>query len=183
VVSHATLEPGRYVRLSVEDSGCGHRRRRSRASSSRSFTTGHRQVRPRPVAGYAIVTDSRASDVKRRARARQHVAIYLPLVEIAPADAAEAGDPLPRGHGERVLIVDDDEPLLAVTADCSPARVRGDVLLDSRKALAAFEAAPGNSSRRHRRGDPGSPDGTRRARCAATARLPIVLVTATAARS
>jgi len=145
--SHATLEPGRYVRLSVEDSGCGIDEATLARIFEPFFTT--KDIGQGTGLGlslvYAIVTDlAGAIDVKSAPARGSTFAIYLPLVEIAPADAAEAGDPLPRGHGERVLIVDDDEPLLAVTAEVlSRLGYAAVSFSDSRKALAAFEAAPG----------------------------------------
>jgi CheY-like chemotaxis protein len=57
--------------------------------------------------------------------------------------AAEAAAAAPRGHGERVLLVDDEPPVLAVTAEVlSRLGYEAVSFSDSRSALAAFEAAP-----------------------------------------
>jgi CheY-like chemotaxis protein len=68
----------------------------------------------------------------------------VPLAESALAAAAETASPLPRGNGERVLLVDDEPPVLAVTAEVL-ARLGYEPVSfsDSHAALAAFEAAPG----------------------------------------
>jgi len=41
----------------------------------------------------------------------------MPRVDVAVADDDEKQGPVARGHGERVLVVDDEQPLLAVTAE------------------------------------------------------------------
>jgi PAS domain S-box-containing protein len=145
-LSHGTLRPGRYVRLSVEDSGCG----MDQATLSRIFepffTT--KDVGRGTGLGlslvYAIVTDlGGAIDVKSALEQGSRFAIYLPLSEIAVAAAIEVENPLPRGNGERVLLVDDEEPLVAVTAEVlSRLGYEPVPFSDSHAALAAFEAAP-----------------------------------------
>jgi PAS domain S-box-containing protein len=92
-LTHGTLKPGRYARLSVEDSGSG----MDEATLSRIFepffTT--KDVGQGTGLGlalvYAIVTDlGGAIDVKSAVGQGTTFAIYLPLVEIALALAAEA---------------------------------------------------------------------------------------------
>jgi len=70
--------------------------------------------------------------------------IYLTRADVALAVTEAAAGPLPRGGGERVLLVDDEAPLLAVTAEVL-SRLGYDAVSfdDSHSALAAFEAAPG----------------------------------------
>src|SRR5712671_4564108 len=121
VLSHGTLAPGRYVRLTVEDSGFG----MDEATLSRIFepffTT--KDVGQGTGLGlslvYAIITDSGgAIDVKSAPQHGSTFTIYGPLVEAALALAAADDDPAappPRGKGERVLLVDDEAPLLAAT--------------------------------------------------------------------
>jgi PAS domain S-box-containing protein len=148
-LSHGTLRPGRYVRLSVEDSGSG----MDEATLSRIFEPFFTTKEFGRGTGlglslvYAIVTDlAGAIDVKSVLTQGSTFAIYLPLAEIAlPAAAeAEAEGPLPRGNGERVLLVDDEAPVLAMTAEVLTRLGYEPVCFaDSRAALAAFEAAPG----------------------------------------
>ena len=70
-------------------------------------------------------------------------ALYLPQTEARPL-AAEAGEePVPRGGGERVLLVDDEEPLTVMTAEVhTQLGYEAATFSDSRAALEAFEAAP-----------------------------------------
>jgi CheY-like chemotaxis protein len=68
--------------------------------------------------------------------------IYLARTEAALV-TAETAAPLPRGNGERVLLVEDEASLLALTAEVL-ARLGYEPVSfsDSHAALAAFEAAP-----------------------------------------
>ncbi len=93
---------------------------------------------------YAIVTDlAGVIDVKSALARGSTFSIYLPRVDIAPAAAADAEEPLPPGHGERVLLIDDDAPLLAVTAEViSRLGYEAVSFSESHAAFAAFEAAP-----------------------------------------
>jgi len=146
-LSHGTLAPGRYVRLVVEDSGSG----MDGATVSRIFepffTT--KEVGEGTGLGlslvYAIVTDSGgAIDVKTAPKQGSTFTIYLTRADVALAAAETAATPLPRGRGERVLLVDDETPLLAVTAEVlSRLGYEAVSFDDSHTALAAFEATPG----------------------------------------
>ncbi len=146
-LSHGTLAPGRYVRLVVEDSGSG----MDGATVSRIFepffTT--KEVGQGTGLGlslvYAIVTDSGgAIDVKTAPKQGSTFTIYLTRADVALAAAETAATPLPRGRGERVLLVDDETPLLAVTAEVlSRLGYEAVSFDDSHTALAAFEATPG----------------------------------------
>jgi PAS domain S-box-containing protein len=146
-LSHGTLAPGRYVRLRVEDSGSG----MDEATKSRIFepffTTkeiGHGTGLGLSLV-YAIVTDSGgAIDVTSVPGQGSTFTIYLTLAEVALAAADDTAAPPPRGKGERVLLVEDEAPLLAVTAEVlSRLGYEPVSFSDSRAALAAFAAAPG----------------------------------------
>jgi PAS domain S-box-containing protein len=146
-LSHGTLAPGRYVRLTVEDSGSG----MDEATLSRVFepffTT--KEIGQGTGLGlalvYAIVTDSGgAIDVKSAPKQGSTFTIYGPLAEVALAAADDAAAAPPRGKGERVLLVDDEASLLAATAEVlSRLGYEPVSFSDSQAALAAFEAAPG----------------------------------------
>jgi CheY-like chemotaxis protein len=145
-LSNGTLRPGRYLRLTVEDSGSG----MDAATLSRIFepffTT--KEIGRGTGLGlslvYAIVTDAGgAIDVHSILGQGSTFAIYLPRALDAPVTAEEAATPLPRGNGERVLLVDDDANLLAMTAEVlSRLGYEPVSFSDSHAALAAFEAAP-----------------------------------------
>jgi CheY-like chemotaxis protein len=145
-LSHGTLRLGRYVRLSVEDSGSGMDETTLGRIFEPFFTT--KDIGRGTGLGlslvYAIVTDlGGAIDVNSALEQGSTFAIYLPLAEIAVAAAIEVENPLPRGHGERVLLVDDEEPLVAVAAEVlSRLGYEPVSFSDSHAALAAFEAAP-----------------------------------------
>jgi CheY-like chemotaxis protein len=120
VLSHGTLGPGRYVRLTIEDSGSG----MDEATLSRIFepffTT--KEIGRGTGLGlalvYAIVTDlGGAIDVTSAPHQGSTFTIYLPHSELALAAADAAAASPPRGNGERVLLVDDETPVLAATAE------------------------------------------------------------------
>jgi signal transduction histidine kinase len=146
-LSHGTLAPGRYVCLTVEDSGTGMDEVTLARIFEPFFTT--KDVGRGTGLGlslvYAIVTDlAGAIDVKSAVKQGSTFEIYLPLADIAVVAATGAESPLPRGHGERVLLVDDEESLVAATAEVlSRLGYEPVSFSDSRAALAAFEAAPG----------------------------------------
>jgi PAS domain S-box-containing protein len=145
-LSNGTLRPGHYVRLTVEDSGSG----MDAATLSRIFepffTT--KEIGRGTGLGlslvYAIITDAGgAIDVRSTLEQGSTFTIYLPRAQGALVTAEEVASPLPRGNGERVLLVDDEANVLAMTAEVlsrlgyEPVSFSG-----SHAALAAFEAAP-----------------------------------------
>src|ERR1700688_3662547 len=93
---------------------------------------------------YAIVTDAGgAIDVRSVLGQGSTFTIYLPRAHDAPVSAEEASMPLPRGNGERVLLVDDEANFLEMTAQVfSRLGYEPVSFSDSRAALTAFQAAP-----------------------------------------
>jgi PAS domain S-box-containing protein len=145
-LSHGTLTPGRYVRLCVEDSGSGMDETTLSRIFEPFFTT--KEIGQGTGLGlalvYAIVTDAGgAIDVKSAPKQGTTFTIYGPLAEVALAAAANTTTPPPRGNGERVLLVDDEAPLLAATAEVlSRLGYQPVSFSDGHAALAAFDAAP-----------------------------------------
>jgi signal transduction histidine kinase len=145
-LSHGTLRPGHYVCLMIEDSGSGMDETTLSRIFEPFFTT--KEIGRGTGLGLslvdAIVTDlAGAIDVESALKQGSTFAIYLPLLEGALPAATEAQGPLPRGHGERVLVVDDEEPFVAMTSEVlSRLGYEPVPFCDSRAALAAFEAAP-----------------------------------------
>jgi PAS domain S-box-containing protein len=145
-LAHTTLQAGTYARLTVEDSGTG----MDEATLARIFEPFFTTKEAGKGTGlglslvYGIVTDSAgAIEVKSAPGRGSTFAIYLPRVDspvIAEEDAA-AG-PVARGNGERVLVVDDEEALVAVTSEALR-RIGYEPVpcSDGPAALAAFDAA------------------------------------------
>jgi NO-binding membrane sensor protein with MHYT domain/nitrogen-specific signal transduction histidine kinase/ActR/RegA family two-component response regulator len=145
-LSNGTLRPGHYVRLTVEDSGSGMDAATRLRIFEPFFTT--KEIGRGTGLGlslvYAIITDAGgAIDVHSILEQGSTFTIYLPRAQSAPDLAEEAATPLPRGNGERVLLVEDEANLLAMTAEVltrlgyEPAPFS-----DGQTALAAFEAEP-----------------------------------------
>jgi len=143
-LAHSTLHAGSYARLTVEDTGSGMDEATLARIFEPFFTT--KEVGKGTGLGlalvYGIVTDSAgAIDVASAPGRGSRFSIYLPRVE-APAVAEDPrGGVLARGRGERVLVVDDEEALVAVTSEVlkrigyEPVGCSG-----SAAALAAFDA-------------------------------------------
>ncbi|HWS69924.1 MAG TPA: AAA family ATPase [Steroidobacteraceae bacterium] len=145
-LSHGTLEAGGYLRLIVEDSGSGMEEATLRRIFEPFFTT-------KPVGQgtglglalvYAIVIDlGGAIDLKSAPQQGSTFTIYLPISEVALATAEFGPATPPRGHGERVLLIEDEAPVLAATTEVlSRLGYEAVSFSDSHAALAAFEAAP-----------------------------------------
>jgi CheY-like chemotaxis protein len=143
---HTTLQAGRYARLTVQDSGCGMDPTTLARLFEPFFTT--KEVGKGTGLGlslvYGIVTDSAgAIDVTSSPGRGSSFAIYLPRVDSPAVADDDAQAPLIRGNGERVLVVDDEEALMAVTSETlkrlgyEPA-----AFPDGAAALAEFEARP-----------------------------------------
>jgi PAS domain S-box-containing protein len=144
--AHTTLAPGRYALLKVEDTGRGMDATTLGRLFEPFFTT--KEVGKGTGLGlslvYGIVTDSGGGiDVTSTPGRGSCFAVFLPLVE-APALAADDPQaPVLRGRGERVLVVDDEESLLAVT--CESLKRLGyepTGFADAQAALAEFEREP-----------------------------------------
>jgi PAS domain S-box-containing protein len=106
-LSHGVLRPGRYVCLSVEDSGCGMDQATLARIFEPFFTT--KDVGRGTGLGlslvYAIVTDlAGAIDVKSAPNRGSTFAVYLPLAEIVLASAAQSEDSVLPGYGELLLM-------------------------------------------------------------------------------
>jgi PAS domain S-box-containing protein len=146
-LSHTTLHAGSYARLVVEDTGGGMDEATLGRIFEPFFTT--KEVGKGTGLGlalvYGIVTDSAgAIDVTSTPGRGSSFAIYLPRVESpAVAENAAAG-PLAKGGGERVLVVDDEPGLVAVTSELLKSIGYEPVgCSNGAAALAAFDKADG----------------------------------------
>jgi signal transduction histidine kinase/ActR/RegA family two-component response regulator len=144
-LSNGTLRPGHYARLTVEDNGSGMDVAMLSRIFEPFFTT--KEIGRGTGLGlslvYAIVTDAGgAIDVHSIPGQGSTFTIYLPRAPDVPV-AEETAIPLSRGNGERVLLIDDEDNILAMTAQVlSRLGYEPVSFSDSHAALAAFEAAP-----------------------------------------
>jgi CheY-like chemotaxis protein len=145
-LSHGSLAPGRYARLTIQDSGSGMDPATLARIFEPFFTT--KEIGRGTGLGlslvYAIVTDvGGAIDVRSALDHGSAFTIYLARTEATVAAAGETAAPLPRGNGERILLVENEANLLAMAAEVL-ARLGYDPVpfSDSGAALAAFEAEP-----------------------------------------
>jgi signal transduction histidine kinase/DNA-binding response OmpR family regulator len=145
-LSHGTLVPGRYVRLTVEDTGSGMDEPTLSRIFEPFFTT--KEVGQGTGLGlslvYAIVIDvGGAIDVKSAPGQGSRFTVYLPRSPVTLIAAETATAASHRGRGERVLLVDDEAPVLSATAEVlSRLGYAAVTFADSHAALAAFEATP-----------------------------------------
>jgi CheY-like chemotaxis protein len=143
---HGVLHAGSYARLRVRDTGMGMDEATVAKVFEPFFTT--KEVGKGTGLGlslvYGIVTDSGgAIEVESRPGAGSTFTIYLPRVESPVPAADEASAPAERGQGERVLIVDDEDALVAVTTEVlKRLGYEPESCADGARALAAFQAAP-----------------------------------------
>ena len=147
VLDHTTLDAGAYARLTVADTGSGMDAATLARIFEPFFTT--KQVGKGTGLGlslvYGIVTDSGGGiDVASTPGLGSRFAIYLPRVDAPAIVADDPAAPIARGNGERVLVVDDEEALVAVASEVLT-RIGYDPVgcADGAAALAAFDAATG----------------------------------------
>jgi signal transduction histidine kinase len=145
-LSHGTLERGQYLRLIVEDNGSGMEETTLSRIFEPFFTTkevGHGTGLGLSLV-YAIVTDlGGAIDVRSAPQQGSMFTVYLKHSEATLTAAVAATATSSRGHGERVLLIDDQAPVLAATAEVlSRLGYEAVSFSNSAAALAAFEAAP-----------------------------------------
>jgi PAS domain S-box-containing protein len=118
-LSRGALSPGSYARLIVKDTGGGIQPAVLERIFDPFFTT--KDVGEGTGLGlsmvHGIVTDlGGAIDVKTIAGKGASFEIWLPIAAEAGRPAVETVRDLPRGHGETVMIVD-DEPMLVALAE------------------------------------------------------------------
>lgn len=145
-LSHGVLPAGRHVRLTVSDTGSGIEPEVLPRIFEPFFTT------KQPGSGtglglalvHGIVTESGgAIHVASRPGAGSTFDVYLPRAYPA-ADASRMIEaPLPRGHGERVLLIEDEEPLMLLAEEMLAAlNYEPAGFTQLRDALAEFQVDP-----------------------------------------
>jgi PAS domain S-box-containing protein len=145
-LSRGTLSPGAYVRLVVSDTGTGIPPAVLERMFDPFFTT--KGVGEGTGLGLSLVHGivaelGGAIDVATRPEKGTRFEIWLPVAGEAGRPAAEAVRELPRGHGETVMIVDDERPLVALAKEMLAALGYQPVGFESSSAaLQAFQAEP-----------------------------------------
>ena len=145
-LSHGSLPAGRYVRLKVRDSGHGI----DPATMERIFEPFFTTKEAGQGTGLGLSTvhgivsaHGGAINVKSRPGKGTTFEVYFPRSEQEAPEEEPAHAPDRKGHGETVLIVDDDKPLVLLGEEMLAALGYEPVGFDqSRAALAAFRADP-----------------------------------------
>ena len=146
VLSRGTLCAGRYVRLSVSDTGSGIQPAVLERMFDPFFTT--KRIGDGTGLGLALVQGITADfggiiDVTTQVGVGTTFTVWLPATGEMPRLPAEPAGELPRGNGETVMIVDDEGSLVALAektlADLGYEPVGFD---SSVAALRAFRAEP-----------------------------------------
>jgi CheY-like chemotaxis protein len=146
IFAQATLPPGRYIKLAVTDTGTGMDGTTLARIFEPFFTT--KEVGQGTGLGlslvYGIVADSGgATQVTSELGRGSTFEVYLPRSDADSVIAEPTHGPIERGRGESILLIDDEKPLLIMTAELlirlgyDPAPFS-----DPRAALASLEARP-----------------------------------------
>src|SRR5467141_519992 len=145
-LSRGTLSPGAYVRLVVSDTGTGIPPAVLERMFDPFFTT--KGVGEGTGLGLSLVHGivselGGAIDVATSAGKGTKFEIWLPVAGEAGKPAVEAVRELPRGHGETVMIVDDERPLVALVEETLAELGYEPIGFSSSvQALQAFREAP-----------------------------------------
>jgi CheY-like chemotaxis protein len=144
--SIGAVSPGEYIVLRVADSGTGIAPEVLERMFDPFFST--KEVGVGSGLGLSLVHGIVANvggaiDVATELGKGTTFTVYLPRSGDAVAKPVDKGRPLPRGAGQRVLIVDDEEPLVALaTRTLEELGYAAVGFTSSSAALAAFRADP-----------------------------------------
>jgi signal transduction histidine kinase len=146
-LSHASLPPGRYIQLVAKDTGHG----MDEATIERIFEPFFTTKPAGQGTGlglstvHGILTDhGGAVDVRSQPGGGTTFKVYFPRMDgIASHEDKTLEAPAPHGHGETILIVDDDKPLLLLSEEMLAGLGYEPIgFYSSPAALAAFHADP-----------------------------------------
>jgi PAS domain S-box-containing protein len=144
--SVGTVAPGEYLLLKVKDSGTGIPAQVLERMFDPFFTT--KEIGVGSGLGLSLVHGIVASvggaiDVATELGKGSSFTVYLRRSGDAPEEQADENLPLPRGEGQRVLVVDDEEPLVRLATETLELLGYAPVAFtSSTAALAAFRADP-----------------------------------------
>ena len=145
-LSHGVLPAGRYVRLRVQDTGCGMTPEIASRIFEPFFTT--RESGAGTGLGLALVQDivtdfGGAIDVESQPGVGSTFDVYLPRSEVEATGKADQAAELPRGNGERILLVEDEQPLMLLTEEMLAAlNYEPAGFISAAEALEEFRADP-----------------------------------------
>jgi CheY-like chemotaxis protein len=119
-LSHGLLPAGRYVRLAVQDTGCGMEPEVTERIFEPFFTT--REAGSGTGLGLALVQSivtelGGAIDVTSKRGAGSTFVLFLPRSDAPAMERIAAEHPLPRGRGDRVLLVEDEKALMLLAEE------------------------------------------------------------------
>ncbi|KAF0170548.1 MAG: Multi-sensor hybrid histidine kinase [Limisphaerales bacterium] len=140
------LRPGRYVRLTVADNGCGMDEATLARIFEPFFTT--KPVGEGTGLGLAVVHGIVKSHdggivVSSEPGRGTTFALYFPVFEAEVVEPPATPQPVPRGRGEHILFVDDEEPLVRMgRAALERLGYRVTAMSSPVEALALFSANP-----------------------------------------
>jgi signal transduction histidine kinase/CheY-like chemotaxis protein len=145
-LSHGTLAAGRHIRLAVADAGTGIDAATMQRMFEPFFTTkaaGSGTGLGLPTVYGIVSAHQGAIHVASEVGAGTRFEVYLPRTQApVPRERPEEGD-VPAGHGETVLLVDDEAALVRLGEDMLASLGYEPVGFDrSAAALAAFRADP-----------------------------------------
>jgi PAS domain S-box-containing protein len=145
-LSRGSLAPGDYVHLTVADTGAGIPPAILERIFDPFFTT--KSVGEGTGLGlsvvHGIITDLGGGiDVRSTLGKGTSVSIWLPVSGEVSSVATTRPEELPQGHGETIMIVDDEQALMALAEEIVAGLGYEPIgFASSRAALAAFQAAP-----------------------------------------
>ena len=106
---HPGTEPGNYVRLQVSDTGGGMSPDTLERAFEPFFTTKEEGTGLGLATVYGIVTGAGGRiDIYSEPGVGTSVKIHLPIAQVSPEQAQAEDSEAPRGHGEVVLVVEDE---------------------------------------------------------------------------
>jgi signal transduction histidine kinase/ActR/RegA family two-component response regulator len=145
VLALGQLRPGRWVCLSVVDSGIGMAADQTTSIFEPFYTT--RQPAHGTGIGLTVVRNiilrmNGALDVSSRLGAGTRMAVYWPSIE-TPVDLRRAAQLVGDGAGETIMVIDDEKELVAITEELLASLSYEPVgFSDARAALEAFRLDP-----------------------------------------
>ena len=145
-LSHGTLAAGPYVRLTVRDTGAGMDEATLERIFDPFFTT--KEVGGGTGLGLSMVhgivaNHGGAMNIRSKPGEGSSFEVCFPCAQGCAASETETDAPIPRGRGETIMLVDDEQPLVLLGEEILAALGYEPVgFNDSQQALKSFRANP-----------------------------------------